>query len=242
MNTKDKKIYPALITTICCALAFILIVVVCVVTRSNYSNEEPVETISVVSTTVLDSTVAPIEIMPEILVESTVHESETSDVPEATIQEIITTAPVVTTQTVVTTRPAVTTQAPVKTTGALDTVTPITTVVIPETTTTTAVETTTTPVTSNSGNGALFKLTAYCGGTCCNGKWAGTTATGVKPVEGRTIAICRGQIPYGTEVYIDGYGTYIAEDCGVGWNCIDIYMDSHAATKEFGVQYAWVTW
>lgn len=240
MNTKDQKINPALITSICCAISFILIVVICIATRSNYSKEEPTDTISIVSTTVLNDTLAPIEIEAEILVESTAHESETSAVPETTTQEIITTAPVVTTQVMVTTQPVVTTYAPTETTGTIDTIAPDTTIVIPETTA--VVETTEAPISSNAGNGAWFQLTAYCGGTCCNGKWAGTTATGVKPVEGRTIAICRGQIPYGTEVHIDGYGTYIAEDCGVGWNCIDIYMDSHAATKEFGVRYAWVTW
>lgn len=90
-----------------------------------------------------------------------------------------------------------------------------------------------------------FKLTAYCGGSCCCGKWAGSpTASGTWPKQGRTIAVYPSQIPYGTEVTIEGLGTYIAEDCGgaIGYNCIDIYMDSHSAAQEFGVKYAMVSW
>lgn len=98
---------------------------------------------------------------------------------------------------------------------------------------------------SNYVNSGKFKLTAYCGGSCCCGKWAGSpTASGTWPKQGRTIAVYPSQIPYGTEVTIEGYGTYIAEDCGgaIGYNCIDIYMDSHSAAQEFGIRYAMVSW
>ena len=84
-----------------------------------------------------------------------------------------------------------------------------------------------------------FKLTAYCGGSCCNGKWAGTTSTGVKPVAGRTIAVDPSVIKYGSKVVINGH-TYVAEDCGGGikGKRIDIFFSSHSAANTFGVQYA----
>jgi 3D (Asp-Asp-Asp) domain-containing protein len=47
------------------------------------------------------------------------------------------------------------------------------------------------------------------------------------------------------EVANDGYGEYIAEDCGIGkekvWiegNEIDIFFDDHEEALEFGIQYA----
>lgn len=86
-----------------------------------------------------------------------------------------------------------------------------------------------------------FKITAYCGGVCCNGKWAGTTSTGVSPKDGRTIAVAPWVIPYGSKVYIDGVGYRTAEDTGGFANRnsqqIDLYMSSHNATGSWGVQY-----
>lgn len=86
-----------------------------------------------------------------------------------------------------------------------------------------------------------FKITSYCGGSCCNGKWAGTTSTGVAPSEGRTIAVAPSVIPYGSTVYIDGVGYRVAEDTGGFANRnsyqIDLYMDSHSTANNWGVQY-----
>lgn len=88
-----------------------------------------------------------------------------------------------------------------------------------------------------------FRLTAYCAcEICCNDSADGITATGTKPVQGRTIAVDEDVIPYGYEVIINGH-TYTAEDCGnriIGRE-IDIYFDSHEEAKEFGVKYANVT-
>ena len=114
-----------------------------------------------------------------------------------------------------------------------------------KTTLETSLQTTSTSESKPQANRAQFNLTAYCKGACCCGKWAGSpTASGTWPEQGRTIAVYPAQIPYGTEVTIEGLGTYIAEDCGgnIGYNCIDIYMDSHSAAQEFGVKYAMVSW
>lgn len=85
-----------------------------------------------------------------------------------------------------------------------------------------------------------FKLTAYCACSECCGKWAdGITATGTKPVQGRTIAVDQDVIPYGSEVIVNGH-TYRAEDCGgeiIGRE-IDVYFDNHEEALEFGVQYS----
>ena len=84
-----------------------------------------------------------------------------------------------------------------------------------------------------------FKLTAYCPCSKCCGKWAGgNTASGTKPTANRTIAVDTSVISFGTEVVINGV-TYIAEDTGsaIKGNKIDIYMESHQAALQFGVQY-----
>ena len=60
------------------------------------------------------------------------------------------------------------------------------------------------------------------------------TSTGLKPKEGRTIAVDPKIIPYGSIVFIQGYGYFIAEDCGgaIKENRIDIYTNSH----EYAIQ------
>ena len=80
-----------------------------------------------------------------------------------------------------------------------------------------------------------FVVTAYCGGSCCNGKWAGQTASGVKPVEGVTCA-AGNQYPFGTKIELDGLGTYIVQDRGgaINGNRIDIFMNNHDAANKFG--------
>lgn len=73
-----------------------------------------------------------------------------------------------------------------------------------------------------------FELTAYYCGT--------RTSTGTVPTAGRTIAVDPKVIPYGTIVEIEGYGTYIAEDCGgaVKGNIIDIYIPGRENCIQFG--------
>ncbi len=87
-----------------------------------------------------------------------------------------------------------------------------------------------------------FKITAYCGGACCNGQWAGTTSSGAAPTEGRTIAVAPGLIPYGTRVKVAGMdGVFVAEDTGGFANSnprqIDIYYADHGRATSKGVSY-----
>ena len=73
-----------------------------------------------------------------------------------------------------------------------------------------------------------FTLVAYYQGNI--------TSTGTRPQVNHTIAVDPKVIPYGSKVYIEGYGTYIAEDCGGGikGNMIDIYMGSYNECIQFG--------
>ena len=89
-----------------------------------------------------------------------------------------------------------------------------------------------------------FKLTAYCACHKCCGKHPGDvgygiTKSGVRAVEGVTIAADPSVIPLGTEVTIDGYGEYIVQDTGslIKGNKVDIYFEDHQVALEFGVQY-----
>ena len=84
-----------------------------------------------------------------------------------------------------------------------------------------------------------FKLTHYC----CEkrkhicGTGDGITATGTQVTAGRSIAVDPKVIPYGTQVYIEGYGFRIAEDCGgaVKKQHIDIAVDTHDEAMKMGV-------
>ena len=107
-------------------------------------------------------------------------------------------------------------------------------------------------VTALAGTGAApesigtYRVTAYCACKECCGKdesdpWYGITATGTRATEGRTIAVDPGVIPYGTTVYFegpDGFGGYVAEDCGgaIKGKDIDLYFDSHAEALAWGVR------
>jgi 3D (Asp-Asp-Asp) domain-containing protein len=89
-----------------------------------------------------------------------------------------------------------------------------------------------------------FKLTHYCPGfhgePCGTGD--GLTATGTKVTPGRTIAVDPKVIPYGVEVYIEGYGWRVAEDCGgsIKGNHIDVAMGSHDEAMSSGVKHGGV--
>ena len=89
-----------------------------------------------------------------------------------------------------------------------------------------------------------FEKTFYCPGYCCNGKWAGQTATGAIPTPGVTIAVDRNVIPLGSTVYIEFLdeeakelsGYYIAQDVGGGvvGKHIDVLVATHEDCYRYG--------
>lgn len=83
-----------------------------------------------------------------------------------------------------------------------------------------------------------YKLTAYCACKKCCGKTNGITASGVKAVQGVTVAADTRVLPFGTKIIIDGH-EYTVQDRGgaIKGNKIDIFFDSHQKALEFGVQY-----
>jgi len=88
-----------------------------------------------------------------------------------------------------------------------------------------------------------YKITYYCACAKCCGKTDGITATGTKATEGRTIGVNPKVIPYGSKVYIEGLGWYVAEDTGsIKGKHIDVYVSSHQRALQLGRQYrtVWV--
>ena len=84
-----------------------------------------------------------------------------------------------------------------------------------------------------------FKLTHYCcekrNHICGTGN--GVTATGTQVTAGRTVAVDPKTIPYGSQVYVEGYGWRTAEDCGsaVKNKQIDIAVETHSDALSMGV-------
>lgn len=83
-----------------------------------------------------------------------------------------------------------------------------------------------------------YRITFYDDCPQCVGRWAymGITASGAPCIANHTIA-CGPDIPFGTVIYIEGLGTYVCEDRGVGYGCIDIYVNNHGEIPSWGVGY-----
>lgn len=84
-----------------------------------------------------------------------------------------------------------------------------------------------------------FRISAYCPcDVCCPGTSDGITYSETVATEGRTISVDPDVIPLGSIVEIGGK-TYVAEDIGgaIDENRADIYFDSHAEARKWGVQY-----
>ena len=83
-----------------------------------------------------------------------------------------------------------------------------------------------------------YKFTHYCTEKQAHicGTGTGLTATGTEVTAGRTVAVDPSVIPYGTELYIEGYGWRVAEDCGgaVNGNHIDIAVETHSRAMSMG--------
>lgn len=86
-----------------------------------------------------------------------------------------------------------------------------------------------------------FEATAYCPCVECCEQWASDpnnkiTSIGVGAYQGNTIAVDPSVIPYGTKLYVEGLGTFIASDCGgaIKGNKLDVYFAVHDQTASFG--------
>ena len=83
-----------------------------------------------------------------------------------------------------------------------------------------------------------YVITAYCPCVKCCGKTDGITASGVKAVQGVTVAADTNKLPFGTKIYIDGVGERIVQDRGgaIKGNRIDLYFENHQSALNFGRQ------
>lgn len=84
-----------------------------------------------------------------------------------------------------------------------------------------------------------FEISYYCNedySHICNDGGGGKTSTGNDPIVGNTIAVDPQIIPYGSQVYIEGYGWRVAEDCGgaVDGNHIDMLVGTHEEALDLG--------
>lgn len=93
-----------------------------------------------------------------------------------------------------------------------------------------------------------YRVTAYCACEICCGEWAKNRPDGIVygaagvPLEQGVS--CASPLPFGTEVEIEGLGTYVVQDRIASWvvdkygeNLIDIYFSDHEAACAFGLQY-----
>jgi len=71
--------------------------------------------------------------------------------------------------------------------------------------------------------------------TLAEGSGTGLTSTGVVPYHG-IVAVDPDVIPYGTRMYIPGYGFAVAGDCGgdIYGNRIDLYMEDYGDAIQWG--------
>ena len=81
-----------------------------------------------------------------------------------------------------------------------------------------------------------WTVTFYCPCVQCCGQWSGmnTTASGRTPVPWYTVATSS-DIPFGTVLYIEGFGYFEVMDRGVGSQWADIYVSSHGEIPGYGM-------
>lgn len=93
-----------------------------------------------------------------------------------------------------------------------------------------------------------WKVTAYCGDSCCNGKWAWQTASGHRLSPGDSYHVCAApkNIPFGTILHVSGQwsGDVRVVDRGgaINGNRLDIFVHPHGAANNFGVKWCNVSW
>lgn len=79
-------------------------------------------------------------------------------------------------------------------------------------------------------------VTFYCDCAECVGQYAGMnmTASGREPIPWYTVAT-GSSYPFGTVLYIDGFGYFEVMDRGVGDGWADIYVSSHGEIPSYGM-------
>ncbi len=93
--------------------------------------------------------------------------------------------------------------------------------------------------TINDGNGNIYSYKTVLSGVCTayHERPGARTSTG-KIARRGLVAVNPKQIPYGTKLFIPGYGVCVAEDTGgamrQGRAMIDLYMDSEQECRNFG--------
>lgn len=92
-----------------------------------------------------------------------------------------------------------------------------------------------------------YRITAYCSCEKCCGEWANNRtdgivkgAAGVELTPGISVAC---SLPFGTKLYIEGYGEVVVQDRIAEWvtekyddKVIDVYFNDHSEALEFGVK------
>lgn len=84
-----------------------------------------------------------------------------------------------------------------------------------------------------------MEVTAYCGCEKCCGSYAdGITANGYKLQNGNKVIAAPKNIPFGTKIYVPGYGLATVEDRGgsIKGNRLDVYFQTHKEALEWGRQ------
>ncbi len=84
----------------------------------------------------------------------------------------------------------------------------------------------------------MVEVTAYCACPLCCGKSDGIAFSGRHAKANHTIAVDPAVIPLGSEVYLEGLGTFTAEDVGgaIKGRKVDLFMNEHHQAVLFGVK------
>lgn len=93
-----------------------------------------------------------------------------------------------------------------------------------------------------------YRVTAYCACEICCGEWALNRPDGIvygaAMIELQSGISCASPLPFGTVLEIENYGQVVVHDRIAQWvldkhgyNCVDIYFDSHEMATAFAMQF-----
>jgi len=94
-------------------------------------------------------------------------------------------------------------------------------------------------ITTRPVNKIEMEVTAYCGcEKCCGSHADGITASGYKLQNGSKIIAAPKSIPFGTKIYVPGYGLASVEDRGgaIKGSRLDLYFHTHKEALQWGRQ------